>query len=124
MIFASRLGRYTVKKLFAAALATIALVSSIDVAAAQYGERVPISRNYRGEIACPTDYDIQDGWCVSIYSPNFRPRYQAAPPPVPRGYGYGSITRPWINRRGELQCPTDFVLDAARNCVSIYRSGY
>ncbi len=49
-----------VKRLLVTTLAAVAVVSSIGVAAAQqYGERVPITRNYRGELACPSDYVIQ-----------------------------------------------------------------
>jgi hypothetical protein len=45
-----------VKRLLVTTLAAVAVVSSIGVAAAQQnGERVPITRNYRGELACPSD---------------------------------------------------------------------
>jgi hypothetical protein len=109
-----------VKNLLAAALTTVALVSSTAIASAQqYGETVPIRRNYLGQLACPRDYVIQDNYCISIYSPGFRGDYGGALPQR-RGYGYGAVTQPWINQNGALQCPSDYVLDGANNCVSIY----
>jgi hypothetical protein len=58
-----------VKNVLTIALTTVAIVSSSGIAAAQqYGERVPITRNYRGELACPSDYVIQGRSCISIYS--------------------------------------------------------
>src|SRR5215470_19180634 len=61
-----------------------AVVSSVGIAAAQqYGEMIAPARNYRGELTCPSNYDIQNGWCVSIYSP--RSRY---PGPGYGGPGY------------------------------------
>jgi hypothetical protein len=110
-----------VKSLVAAALTMAALVSS-DVALAQYGrygETVPIRRNYMGQLACPSDYDIQDNYCISIYSPRYYGRYSRGAPQPP-GYGYGPVVQPWVNPYGQLQCPSDYVLDPARNCVSIY----
>jgi hypothetical protein len=108
-------------KSFGAAVLVVAtaLISSIGVAAAQqYGERVPITRNYRGELACPSDYVIQGRSCISIYSPHFRGNYGGAlPGPGPVA---GPVTQPWVNQNGQLQCPSNYVLDSANNCVSIY----
>jgi hypothetical protein len=117
---AGNLRRHVVKNLLAAALTTMALVSSTAIALAQqYGETVPIRRNYLGQLACPRDYVIQDNYCISIYSPGFRGDYGGALPQR-RGYGYGAVTQPWVNQNGALQCPSDYVLDGANNCVSIY----
>ena len=110
-------------------------------AAQQYGEMIATALNYRGELTCPSNYDTQNGWCVSIYSPRSRyagpgyggPRYDEPEPgyggPEPGygspGPGYGGpraagpVTRPWVNQYGQLQCPSNYVLDPANNCVSI-----
>jgi hypothetical protein len=106
----------TLKILFAAALATMALVSSADVALAQYDEAVPIRRNYYGQPQCPRDYVVQDNVCLSIYSRRFRGDYGGA---LPQRRGFGPVVEPLATPRG-LQCPTDYVLDEANNCVSIY----
>jgi len=59
-----------VKNVLTIALTTLAIVSSAGIAAAQqYGERVPITRNYRGELACPSNYVLDEANnCVSIYA--------------------------------------------------------
>ena len=88
-----------------------------DVAVAQYGDIVPIRPNYRGQPSCPSNYVIQDNYCISIYSPGFRGDYGGS---LPQRRGYGPVVQPWVNRRGQLQCPSDYVLDGAGNCVSIY----
>lgn len=106
------------KSSYSTALAAVILVSTTGIAASQrYGETVPIRRNYLGQLACPSNYVIQDNYCISIYSPGFRGDYGGARPPTRR---YGPVTQPWINSRGALQCPSDYVLDGANNCVSIY----
>jgi hypothetical protein len=105
------------KSLLAAALTVGTLVSSANVALAQYGDTVPIRRNYLGQPACPSNYVIQDNYCISIYSGGFRGNYGGA---LPRRRGYGSVVEPWINQNGQLQCPSNYVLDGAENCVSIY----
>jgi hypothetical protein len=99
----------------------VALVSTVGIAEAQqYGERVPIVRNYRGELACPSDYVIQGRSCISIYSPHFRGNYGGALPGPPQGAATGPVTQRWVNQNGALQCPSNYVLDGANNCVSIY----
>ena len=109
------------KNLATAALTMVALVSTVGIAAAQqYGERVPIGRNYRGELACPSDYVIQGRSCISIYSPHFRGDYGGALRGPPQGAAVGQVTQPWVNQNGALQCPSNYVLDGANNCVSIY----
>jgi hypothetical protein len=95
-----------------------ALVFPAKVTLAQYGDVVPIRRNYLGQLACPSNYVIQDNVCISIYSPGFRGDYGGAL--RGRGRRLGPIVEPWINPRGQLQCPSDYVLDGANNCVSIY----
>lgn len=107
------------KTLVAFALAIVPLVSSAGIASAQYGERVPITRNYRGELACPSNYVIQGRSCISIYSPHFRGDYGGSLP-GPESMAGPPVTRPWINEYGALQCPSNYVLDYANNCVSIY----
>src|SRR5262245_5217134 len=164
-------GGTPMKNFLTIVLTTAAVVSSVGIAAAQqYGEMIAPARNYRGELTCPSNYDIQNGWCVSIYSQRSRypglgyggpgyggpePSYGSPEPgygspepgygspgpsyggPEP-GYGspepgYGSpgpgyggpraagpVARPWVNRYGQLQCPSNYVLDQANNCISIY----
>jgi hypothetical protein len=112
-----------VKMLIAAALAAVALASSANVTLAQYEpDSVPIVRNYLGQLACPSNYVIRGNLCVSIYAGrrrgyddgDYRGSYDG-------GYRRGpAVTRPWINNRGQLQCPSNYVLDDANNCVSIY----
>jgi hypothetical protein len=104
-----------VKTIIAVTFAIFAF--SVDAALAQYGDTVPIRRNYLGQLACPSDYVIQDNYCISIYSRNFRGDYGGA---LPQRSRLGPVVQPWINQRGELQCPSDYVLDGANNCVSIY----
>jgi hypothetical protein len=110
------------KAFITAALAAVALASTADVVSAQYGDIVPIRPNYRGEASCPSNYVIRDGVCVSIYAGRgydsgyrrYRHRY-SDDDDAPR-----ATARPWINRRGELQCPSNYVLQGDRLCVSIY----
>lgn len=100
-----------------AVLIMTATLAFSDVAIAQYGEIVPIRPNYRGQPACPSNYVIQDNYCISIYSPRFRGDYGGS---LPRPRGYGPVAEPWVNPYGALQCPSDYVLNRAGNCVSIY----
>lgn len=85
----------------------------INTASAQYGDVVPIQRNYLGQLACPSNYVIRGNVCVSIYAGG-------------GGYGGGyerrrpAVVRPVVNPYGQLQCPSDYVLDYNNNCVSIY----
>lgn len=105
------------KTLAAIALLITSILLLSDAAMAQYGEIVPIRPNYRGQPACPSNYVIQDNYCISIYSPRFRGYYGGS---LPARRGYGPVVQPWVNPYGALQCPSDYVLDAAGNCVSIY----
>lgn len=115
--FGSNTGITDVKRIALATLMMTMTLALSEVAVAQYGEIVPIRPNYRGQPACPTDYVIQDNYCISIYSRRFRGDYGGS---LPRPRGYGPVVEPWVNPYGQLQCPTDYVLDRAGNCVSIY----
>lgn len=109
------------KHLFMLAIAATAAALSIDTASAQYGDVVPIQRNYLGQLACPSNYVIRGNVCVSIYAGGGR--YNEG-----GGYGRrrGAVVRPVVNPYGQLQCPGNYVLDYNNNCVSIYarREGY
>ena len=109
------------KSLIIAALATAAVVSTAGTAFAQRGpDAVPISRNWRGEPACPSNYVVRGGTCVSIYAG--RRGYDGY---GRRGRGYedsyarGRAVPPRINYRGEVQCPSNYVVRGGA-CVSIY----
>jgi hypothetical protein len=114
------------KALIVAALASAAVVSGEGAIFAQGGpDMVPITRNYRGELACPSNYVIRGGACVSIYAG--RRGYDDD-----RAYGhrrhrsYGDsyprsrqAVPPRINYRGEQQCPSNYVIRGGA-CVSLY----
>jgi hypothetical protein len=104
------------KTLIVAAVAAAAIASSAGVAFAQYGDAVPIRPNYRGEPSCPSNYVIQGGACVSIYSGRrgFREGYNEY-----RGHGGRGAHRPVMRPDGLLQCQSNYVI---RNgmCVSLY----
>src|SRR5690349_10690431 len=95
------------KALIVAAAAAAAIASSAGVAFAQYGDAVPIRPNYRGEPSCPSNYVIQGGACVSIYSGRrgFREGYNQY-----RGYGGRGVTSPRMRWDGQLQCPSNYVI--------------
>jgi hypothetical protein len=114
-------------------MAVASLAALVEHVMAQ--EAVPIRRNYRGEQVCPSNYVIRGDACVSVYalrrrglSAAERPGYYYDDGPrrrhhrgrdayfYPRG---GRAVPPVLNYRGELQCPSNFVL--RRNlCVSLY----
>ena len=110
------------KALFLAALAATTIASGIGSAMAQ--DAVPIRPNYRGEPSCPSNYVIQGGACVSIYAgrhggygdDGYRRGWR-------RGYdSYAGDRRalpPRVNYRGELQCPSNYVIRGGA-CVSLY----
>lgn len=112
------------KALITAAFALAALASTADVVSAQYGDTVPIRPNYRGEPSCPSNYVIRGNVCVSIYAgrgyeygyPRHRRYSDDYDEPRPRGR---AATRPWVNPRGELQCPSNYILRGGL-CVSVY----
>jgi len=129
-----------VKTLAIATVASAVLAASVGSASAQYGDTVPITRNWRGELACPSNYVIRGGVCVSIYAggggyPDRGYGGGGYGRERNRDYGYRNydyddgprryrdgrgVVEPRLNYRGELQCPSNFVI---RNgvCVSIYR---
>lgn len=113
---------------FVAALATTAIASSAGDALAQRGpDAVPITRNYRGELACPSNYVIRGGACVSIYAG--RRGHDDDDRGNRRGWRHrghdDSFARdrgalpPRMNYRGELQCPSNYVIRGGA-CVSLY----
>jgi hypothetical protein len=102
---------------FGSSVVAAAVLTGLLTASASAQDAVRPRWNYEGSAVCPRDYVFQDGLCISIYSGRYRGNYGGAYPGPGR---IGAVTRPWLNRNGELQCPTDYVLDAARNCVSIY----
>lgn len=126
----------TVKALIFAALASVTLASTADVASAQYGDVVPMGRNWRGEPVCPSNYVVRGNACVSIYAlgrggygdryPGYRrdyyrddgrrQYYDEYDHPRPRGR---AAVQPWINPHGELQCPSNYVIRGGV-CVSLY----
>lgn len=107
------------KAMTLAALATVALALSTEVIQAQ--SAVPITRNWRGEPACPSNYVIRGGACVSIYAgrgghygdDGYRRGYRDS---YARGRG---AVQPRVNWRGELQCPSNYVIRGGL-CVSLY----
>lgn len=113
------------KVLINAALASTMLAASAGIAFAQYGDAVPIQRGYRGQPVCPSNYVVRGGACVSIYAGRgydegraYRRsgRYRD----FDDSYGRGGAVQPRINYRGELQCPSNYVIRRGV-CVSIYR---
>lgn len=108
----------------------VLLLTSIVPAAAQYGDRVEPRFNRRGDPVCPSNYVIRGDYCVSIYADrrgyDRRERWDDD-----RGYrgrrdrdwderGYrGGGIEPQLNRRGELQCPSNYVIRRGL-CVSLY----
>ena len=108
-----------------AAIGLATLVSSANVSVAQYGDAVPIGRNYRGEPACPSNYVIRGNACVSIYAGRGR-GYDDRPRRHRRddyysGRGSGpDVVQPRVNYRGELACPSNYIIRRGM-CVSIYR---
>lgn len=136
------------KNLIIAAVTTSSLFASAGVAVAQYGDAVAIQRNYRGEQICPSNYVIRGNACVSVRTLQSQGRSTAERPGRPgreyygddydsgprrqrsRGeydqgrYGGGpwggqQAVQPHINRRGEVACPSNFVIRGGA-CVSIY----
>lgn len=105
----------------------IALAASATSGWAQYGDVVEPRYNRRGDAVCPSNYVIRGGACVSIYA-NRRGEYRRR-----GGYdedrGYrggrnrgemrGGGIEPQVNRRGELQCPSNYVIRRGL-CVSLY----
>jgi hypothetical protein len=114
-----------VKSLIIAAAATAALAASAGTALAQYGDAVPITRNYRGELACPSNYVIRGNACVSIYAgrggydDDRGHRRARRHRDFDDSYGRGRAVQPRVNYRGELQCPSNYVIHGGA-CVSIY----
>jgi hypothetical protein len=115
-----------VRTLVIAAVASAALAASVGSAMAQYGDAVPIRPNYRGEPSCPSNYVIRGGQCVSIYAGRGgyggREYYDDRPRRYRGDYygGGGGAVQPRVNYRGELQCPSNYVIRGGM-CVSIYR---
>jgi hypothetical protein len=99
------------------AVAAAAIVGSAGIASAQYGDAVPISRNWRGELACPSNYVIRGNACVSIYAGRRAYRERRG---FREGYARGGHgIPPRMNRRGEMQCPSNYVIRGG-GCVSLY----
>ena len=99
-----------------AAATVAALAGSAGPSSAQYGDAVPISRNWRGELACPSNYVIRGNACVSIYAGRraYRERRDFRDGYARGGYGIP----PRMNRRGEMQCPSNYVIRGGV-CVSL-----
>jgi hypothetical protein len=106
----------TMKALMFAAAAIAALAATADSALAQYGPSVPITRNWRGEPACPSNYVIRGGACVSIYAG--RRGYHDGYSDSYAGPGRRAV-RPVMNDRGLWQCPSNYVIRGGL-CVSLY----
>jgi len=104
----------SMRALMFAAAATAAIAATASPALAQYGASVPITRNWRGEPACPSTYVIRGGACVSIYAGRRGGGYADSY----ADYGRRAI-RPRVNYRGELQCPSNYVIRGGA-CVSLY----
>ncbi len=100
-----------------AAATVAAFIASAGTASAQYGDAVPITRNWRGEPACPSNYVIRGNACVSIYAGRraYRERRDFRDGYASDGYGIA----PRMNRRGEMQCPSNYVIRGGV-CVSLY----
>ena len=100
------------KALMLVATATLALAATAESAVAPYGSAVPITRNWRGELACPSNYVIRGGACVSIYADRggYRDSYAT--------HGRRAV-RPVLNYQGQWQCPSNYVI-RGRMCVSLY----
>ena len=104
---------------------SIVLVASAAIAAtaafALAQDVVPIRPNYRGEASCPSNYVIRGNACVSIYAgreryegrDRYEGRYRE------RYRGRKDTVEPRINYRGQLQCPSNYVIRGG-TCVSIY----
>src|SRR5512139_2940001 len=119
------------KALIVAAVASTTLAASAGAALAQYGDAVPIRRGYGGEPVCPSNYVVRGNACVSIYAGRggydggYRREYYGDYDRRRRyrgdydGGGRAAV-RPRINYRGELQCPSNYVIRGGL-CVSIYR---
>lgn len=106
---------------------SLALVAMTVSAAAQYGEAVEPRYNRRGDAVCPSNYVIRGGACVSIYAGR-RGEYgrrggydedRGYRGGGNRGYSRGGGIEPQVNRRGELQCPSNYVIRRGL-CVSLY----
>lgn len=121
------------RTLITTALASAVLAVSAGAALAQYGDAVPIGRNWRGELACPSNYVIRGNACVSIHALRRgghetgeypgerrwrRERYHDGYGGPPSAYGRGAV-QPRVNYRGEMQCPSNYVIRGGL-CVSLY----
>jgi hypothetical protein len=119
-----------VRALVIAAVASAALAASVGSAFAQ--DVVPIRPNFRGEASCPSNYVIRGNACVSIYAGRgggYDPGYQQRPQYRDDRFRYEQrgdydhrgrhVVEPRVNRRGELQCPSNYVIRRGM-CVSVY----
>ncbi|MGM4906761.1 hypothetical protein AB8B21_03155 [Tardiphaga sp. 866_E4_N2_1] len=111
-------------KMTAALVAGILGVSCIAASAQSGPDILPISRNYRGEAACPSNYVIRGNACVSIYAGRGGFGDEEYGRRDRRYYGDqgrrgGDILQPRVNRRGELQCPSNYVIEDGE-CVNLY----
>lgn len=110
-------------------LAALSAIFSTS-AMAQYGDVVEPRYNRSGDAVCPSNYVIRGGACVSINagrrnSDDRRGGYGDRRRGYDDGrYGRGrdrggDVIEPQINRRGEQQCPSNYVIRRGV-CVSLY----
>ena len=118
-------------------LAGFAAVAFATSAMAQYGDAVEPRINRRGDVVCPSNYVVRGSACVSIYAgrrgyedrrggyEDRRGGYDGRRRGFDDdGYRRGRERRaegfePRINRRGERECPSNFVIRRGL-CVSLY----